>query len=355
MVDVHYEMTVANFKDITLQRITKEKMINKNQKIQKNDINENIITVFDIGCRFGIHPSWSKLKKKEFLKYYAFDVDEIEIKRLILKYKEYSNYIAIHRGFSNSEEIAELNILAHHGQSSFFRPNLSSDWYRNHRALDAVIESKKLYELTTLDIYCNREKIYPDFLKIDTEGYDYRILEGGKNILKSVIAIRCEVQYQEVFKLAESFADLNLLLSQNGFQLANLDYDGKGIPKSYFCPNLNKYGIMIGGEAVFIRNYDYLKSLSVNKKISAILFCFLNNLEDSAYQLLIEMNVNEKKIVKQDPIWNEIKRQYCLCARNFLYIPGDNYARATKDYSIIFDSIFPERHEFYESDFLNPA
>ena len=77
MVDVHYEMTVANFKDITLQRITKEKMINKNQKIQKNDINENIITVFDIGCRFGIHPSWSKLKKKEFLKYYAFDVYEI--------------------------------------------------------------------------------------------------------------------------------------------------------------------------------------------------------------------------------------------------------------------------------------
>lgn len=324
--------------------------------IQNNlEVVNNFINVFDIGCRFGIHPSWSQLKKKEFLKYYAFDIDEIEIMRLKLKYKDFSNYIAINRGFSHSEEIVKLNILAHHGQSSFFRPNMSSDWFQNHRSSDGVIESTKIYELTTLDNFCNIENIYPDFLKIDTEGYDYRIIKGGKIILESVIAIRCEVQFQEVFEKAETFADIYALLSQSGFQLANLDYDGRGVPKSYFCPNLSKYGVMVGSEAVFIRNYNFLKSLPVNKKIIAILFCFLNNLEDTAYQILIEMSENEKNKINQDPIWNEIKRQYCLCARKFLYFPGDNYIKATKDFTMIFDSKFPERHEFYESNYLNPA
>ena len=325
-------------------------MIKNNLKV----IN-NFITVFDIGCRYGIHPSWSQLKKKEFLKYYAFDVDEIEIRRLALKYVDFPNYIAINRGFSHSEEIVELNILAHHGQSSFFFPNLSSDWFQKKRSSDVVIESTKSYELTTLDKFCSKEKIYPDFLKIDTEGYDYRIIKGGKIILESVIAIRCEVQFQEIFEKAESFADMNNLLMQSGFHLANLDYDGRGVPKSYFCPNLSKYGLLIGSEAVFIRNYDFLNSLPANKKILAILFCFLNNLEDTAYQLLIEMHENEKKVITQDPIWSEIKRQYCLCARKFLYVPGDNYTRAIKDFFMIFDSIFPERHDFYESNFLNPA
>ena len=96
-------------------------------------------------------------------------------------------------------------------------------------------------------------------------------------------------------------------------------------------------------------------SSNMNKKILAILFCFLNNLQDTAYQLLIEMSEIEKMKINQDPIWYEIKRQYCLCARKFLYIPGDSYKRATEDFSIIFHSIFPERHDFYESNFLNPA
>jgi hypothetical protein len=46
----------------------------------------NSITVFDVGARFGIHPSWSYLAKTGLLKTYGFDPDPDEVKRLREKY-----------------------------------------------------------------------------------------------------------------------------------------------------------------------------------------------------------------------------------------------------------------------------
>jgi FkbM family methyltransferase len=321
---------------------------------KKYDVERNV-TVFDIGCRFGIHPSWKGLKHAEYMKYFAFDVDANEIKRLKKKYSDYSNYTPINCGFSNKEQDAEMNILAHHGQSSFFPPELKSVWFNSHRIDDAKIESKKTYKLTTLDKYCSQRNLYPDFLKIDTEGYDYRIIEGGRTILSSVLAIRCEVHFHQVFKGAEIFSDISSMLLSHGYQLANLDYDGRGIPNSYFCPNLNKYGIISGGEAVFIKSIHTIKELTIYQKIKLILFCFFNNLEDLALNLLFDV-ISEITIeMRGDAIWLEIKRQYCLAARQLLYAPGDLYNKAMQDYMTIFKEEFPDKHRFHESDSLNPA
>lgn len=49
------------------------------------------------------------------------------------------------------------------------------------------------YPLDTLDDYCKRQKIKKiDFLKIDAEGMDYRILKGGENMLKNTRYVQVE-------------------------------------------------------------------------------------------------------------------------------------------------------------------
>ena len=47
------------------------------------------------------------------------------------------------------------------------------------------------------------------------------------------------------------------MLSENGFRLANLDYEGSGVQQSYFVPHHRKYGILTGTEAVFLRSNEY--------------------------------------------------------------------------------------------------
>jgi FkbM family methyltransferase len=312
------------------------------------------ITVFDIGCRFGIHPTWTPLKSAEWFRYYAFDVDDLEIDRLRQKYCNFKNYYPIHIGFSDAEESAELNVLSHHGQSSFFKPKLNSIWFSQSRPYDGKIEKTKKCTLTTLDKFVSESTLNVDFLKIDTEGYDFRILKGAEKVLETALAVRCEVHFTQVFDGAESFSTLHDYMTNNGFELGNIDYDGRGLPLSYFCPNPKRYGFLSGTEAVYIKNSTSVENLPVNQRIKLVLFGFFNNLEDFSHRLLLEMAEDDRKLVSDSKIWTEIERQYCLSARKLMYLPGDFYTRAVKDFQKVFSKNFPERHTFFESDFLNP-
>ena len=85
-----------------------------------------------------------------------------------------------------------------------------------------------------------------------------------------------ECYFQEVFKESPKFTDLFPLLTENGFRLANLDYEGSGVQQSYFVPHHRKYGIFTGTEAVFIRSNEYYIGLDDINFVQVIAFLFCN-------------------------------------------------------------------------------
>jgi FkbM family methyltransferase len=236
-----------------------------------------MISVFDIGGRYGIHPNWVEPFKKGLVDYQAFEIDKVEVERLAEKYSSFDNYSVHNVGFSDTSEILTMNILEHRGQSSFLTPNLDSTWFQVHRNEDAKVNHQIEYQLTTLYKHTKQTQIFPDFLKIDTEGMDLKVLKGSLGIdealsgtmLEGVLAISCEVYFEEVFEHTPLFGEIHLFLINHGFKLANLSYDGKGIPSSYFCPSPMYFGIISGGEATFIKPFE---GLSVQAKQKLALF-----------------------------------------------------------------------------------
>lgn len=325
-----------------------------------------MITVFDIGARFGVHPSWQELFKKNLINYHAFEIDPIECSRLKNKYINFSNYYIHNQGFSDVNETVELNELAHKGQSSFLQPNLKSMWFGTQRKQDSKMNEKKIHKLTTLDQYCNQNNIFPDFLKIDTEGYDFKILHGiiNKNkklagvrsgILEGVLAIRCEVYFEEVFVNVPLFDKIFGFLVDHNFRLANLQYSGAGLPQSYFCPNPNMYGLISGCEAIFISNFEKIELLTTLNKKKLALFCFFNNLEDVSHSILYNLAITRQEKLVNDDLWLELKRQYALNIKKMSYMPGESFQKAKTDFQLIFKEEYPDQHYFYENEFLNPA
>ncbi len=77
----------------------------------------------------------------------------------------------------------------------------------------------------TLDAYCHRHHLQPDFLKIDVEGNELRIFKGGVNILKTYkpkILVEIEARHVGQEKVLETFEFMESL-GYRGYFIHGLD------------------------------------------------------------------------------------------------------------------------------------
>lgn len=90
--------------------------------------------------------------------------------------------------------------------------------------------------LTTLDLYCESHKIdCIDYLKIDTEGNELKVLEGSRRSLKCVKFIETEASLNPHNRYHNSFFDIYNTLTSSGFYLFGVyeqvrEWSGGGVP-----------------------------------------------------------------------------------------------------------------------------
>jgi hypothetical protein len=107
-------------------------------------------------------------------------------------------------------------------QKSFYTSQVSSGisglsaFHDTHVKTDAV-------DTITLEYFCQQNQIdHIDFLKVDTEGYDYFVLKGLRWDTVRPLAIVCEFEDRKTIPLGYNFKDLaDLLTSQKYFLLVS--------------------------------------------------------------------------------------------------------------------------------------
>jgi len=200
---------------------------------------------------------------------YGFEPNEDEFKKLNqTERKKYYN-IAIGNGKPET-----LNVCAAPGMSSVLEPDLQYldlfagfvEWAKIIKRID--IQTKKLDEI-------NFEKKI-DFFKIDVQGYEYEIINHGKQKIKESLIVQIETSPIPLYKNEKSFSYICSKLEDLGF---NLHMFNK-INTRCFKP-MNLQGNIRSGinhlfqlDCVFIKNLNLINDLSVEelKKISLILF-----------------------------------------------------------------------------------
>ena len=310
-------------------------------------------TVIDVGCRYGIHPTWRKLKA---IKYFGVDFDAEEIDRLKHKYKNNNNYKFFCSVISDEEKETKTYVMKHKGLSSLHKPNYDSFWFAERKDQGEII-SEQITHTITLDKFCKDNKISTDFLKCDTEGHDYYVLSGAKNQLKSsILGIRCEVDFEETYSGEKLFTDIHSFFLTYNYFLLNLDYNGCGEPQSYF--GQDRYGVLSGTDACYVKNFDLIladKNKLYDNVIKTSLFLFCNNASDVAINLIneaieagLEIPLHPSEILK------DLEYEFLHQSYNLSNLPGDNFDKAKIDYMRYFGKNYPKFHEFYQSTYLNP-
>ena len=223
---------ILNIFGISIEKIDPE----LKNRLSFDDIYKNIFKIydkpiiFDIGANQGQSiDRFSRLFNNPII--HAFEPIKFEYEHLIRKYKKNKNIILNNFAVGDKEETNTIYVAKKTGNSSFYKINHNSKWLKKrseqfNTSPENYAKNKQKVKVTTIDKYCRINNIQNiDLLKIDTQGYENKILSGSKKILKKNIIsiIETEIIFDNTYQKYLTFSDIEKFLLPNNFRFCGLN------------------------------------------------------------------------------------------------------------------------------------
>ena len=144
---------------------------------------------------------------------YLFECYQESFLKLKEKYDNFDNIFIYDTALSNYSGSAVFYKTQKKQCSSLLKPNKKI----LHNRKDIIKYSTIEVEVDTLDNILGHLS-HIDYLKLDTQGSEYEILLGAKELLKVTDKIKCEVEFTEWYEGQKLEKDIIELLSDYGFK-----------------------------------------------------------------------------------------------------------------------------------------
>lgn len=151
-------------------------------KYIKTRLGANRVRIFDVGANVG---DWGSKVLEYFdpdnIDVFAFEPSGFTFEKLRERFRKNPNFHLFNYGLGDQNTQTSLfsNAPAS-GIASLYRRRL------DHFGADSCLDMDEMVAIQTLDTFCKREKISNiDFLKLDVEGHELKVLEGAKYLLES--------------------------------------------------------------------------------------------------------------------------------------------------------------------------
>lgn len=180
---------------------------------------EDRFVIFDVGARFGAERYWDSLNG--IVEFVGFDPDQAacdyENSRAGANQKFYPYAI----GGADGERT--LN-MARFAPSSGFLPS-RPQWIERFPISTTDVVRQVTVPTLKLDTFVARHPPgHIDFLKVDVEGAEYEVFDGAQRTFKDckLLGIKTELWWDPMAKGAKGYAEIDLLLRENGFKFYDL-------------------------------------------------------------------------------------------------------------------------------------
>lgn len=252
--------------------------------------------LIDIGAMSGLSSEWNSIAND--ITVTAFEPDPREfIKLKSSSRRKYFNY-----ALNDVSSDIKYHIARSTGKSSLFLPDTQElSKYNDPGRFDIVGEEIiPSSRVKTLDMLIEEGLVNdPDFLKIDTQGSELKIMKGGSHsFMKRMFGAKVEVEFIRMYKGQPLFRDIDAFMAEQGFRL--IDLKRNYWKKKYFKDYKGK-GPLAFGDALYLREPgDFVRSLKGSsepgyeraKALKAAIICLVYKLYDLAAELLEEAFTN---------------------------------------------------------------
>lgn len=238
------------------------------------------LTLLDVGARWGIDQRWNALGDR--LKIVGFEPDPEECRRL--NERAQPNFKAYPLALSDKAGSETIHLAREPGRSSLLQPNRRLlKRYPDHEGFEIV--SKVQVSTDTLDHFLQETHIpHADFAKLDVQGGELKILEGGFQTLREkLFGLQIEVEFSEIYEGQPLFADIDALCRRAGFVL----FDLKPCYWKRRLKPIRGVGQLIFGDALYFKDYIQMNFVPNGREAAAaIVLSALYGKNDYALELL---------------------------------------------------------------------
>ena len=195
----------------------------------KDKISNNPI-IFDIGGNKGQSiEKYLKIFDKPII--HSFEPIKSEFDYMYSKFKNNKNIFLNNCALGDKTEKKEFNVTAKTGNSSFNKINPGTDWLKlrskqYNTSEEGYVTSIQKVNVIKLDDYCKDNNVgVIDLVKIDTQGYEDKVLEGSLNSIKQnkIKAIVTEIMFDNVYEKYFSFSDIEKFIIPYNFRMVGLN------------------------------------------------------------------------------------------------------------------------------------
>jgi FkbM family methyltransferase len=180
------------------------------------------LVLVDVGARGGLKGNWVPVRKH--LKLLGFEPERQEFERLAERARTSGRADRFfNTALHDQAGTITLHVARDGGLSSIFPPNRPFlDAFPDAGRFDTV--DTRQVETDTLDRVLEAHAVADvDFVKVDTQGSELHVLNGGSRILaSSVVGVEVEVEFAPIYTGQPLFADVDIFLRGLGFQLFDL-------------------------------------------------------------------------------------------------------------------------------------
>jgi FkbM family methyltransferase len=233
--------------------------------------------VVNVGARWGDAGAWWRIEP--VASSIGFDPDPLECDRLneLCASPRRERYIPLALGAEQKD--TPLYITLEPACSSVYPPlEALSERFPELEVIQVAKE--ETVRLVPLDNWWeSEERPSVSFLKIDTQGSEFDILQGAKSVLANCLGCEIEVEFSPIYKGQPLFSDVDTFLRAQGFVLWRLNdlchYSEK--PR-----NNGEKGRLYWANAVYLRDYRALGHTESDGYKGLILSTLLEALGDYA-------------------------------------------------------------------------
>jgi FkbM family methyltransferase len=186
-------------------------------------LKKNLNTVLDVGAHHG-ETILNLINNFNIKKIYAFEASNINflvLKKQLEKIVSKTEIVLINHGVGEKEGFKNIKQTEESSSSTYSDIDENSSYFMKKKFF---LYNKKKYfkneetKLITLNNFFDQNKLQDvDYLKIDTEGYEFFVLKGLDKYIKNVKVIHFEHHYDNMLIKKYKFSDIHNLLINNNF------------------------------------------------------------------------------------------------------------------------------------------